>query len=108
MKSYFPKIIKRHCKKMGLQYQYQVHRLCFVKELFTYVYICTYCHGCDENGRFVPGAGIEPTSLAFRASVLPLHHSDVRCVACGGGGCGGECTKEQSVESAPKKRRIVL
>ena len=28
-----------------------------------------------EMGIIVPRAGIEPTSMAFRASVLPLHHT---------------------------------
>ena len=32
--------------------------------------------GVIKMGNTVPWAGIEPTSLAFRASVLPLHHVD--------------------------------
>ena len=34
------------------------------------------CRGCDENGNIVPKAGLEPTSLTFQASVIPLHHID--------------------------------
>ena len=30
--------------------------------------------GVMKIGNIVPRAGFEPTSLAFRASVLPLHH----------------------------------
>ena len=36
-----------------------------------YPYIC---RGCNEKGNIVPRAGIKPKSLAFQASVLPLHH----------------------------------
>ena len=30
--------------------------------------------GVTKMGNTVPRAGLEPTSLAFQASVLPLHH----------------------------------
>ena len=32
--------------------------------------------GVMKMGSIVPRAGFKPTSLAFRASVLPLHHVD--------------------------------
>ena len=33
-----------------------------------------YVMGVMKMGNIVPRAGLEPTSLAFQASVLPLHH----------------------------------
>ena len=33
-----------------------------------------YVMGVMKMGNTMPGAGLEPTSLAFWASVLPLHH----------------------------------
>ena len=37
------------------------------------------CRGCDENGKYLPRAGIKSTSMAFWASVLPLHHIGCWC-----------------------------
>ena len=36
-------------------------------------FIYTYVVGVTKMGNIVPRVGIEPTSLAFRVSVLPLH-----------------------------------
>ena len=53
--------------------------ICFFNYYYYYYYYCYYCcRGCDEMGNIVPRVGIEPTSLACWASVLPLHHV---CVA---------------------------
>ena len=35
-----------------------------------------YVVGVMKMGNIVPRVGLEPTSVAFRASVLPLHHLD--------------------------------
>ena len=35
--------------------------------------------GVMKIGNIVPRAGLERTSLAFRASVLPLHHTGSLC-----------------------------
>ena len=36
--------------------------------------MATHVMGVTKTGNAVPRAGFEPTSLAFRASVIPLHH----------------------------------
>ena len=33
-----------------------------------------------KMGNIVPRVGIKPTSLAFRASVLTLHHTDITTI----------------------------
>ena len=45
----------------------------WAKQSWSY-HINAQCHGCNEIGNTVPRVGPEPTSLAFWASVLPLHH----------------------------------
>ena len=39
-----------------------------------YMYICVCVMGVMKMGNTVPRVGLEPTSLAFWASVLSLHH----------------------------------
>ena len=40
----------------------------------TIVRIYNSAMGVTKMGNIVPKAGLYPTSLAFRASILPLHH----------------------------------
>ena len=42
----------------------------------SYTYMYTYVVGVTKIESIVPSAGVDPTSLAFRASVLPLNHVD--------------------------------
>ena len=44
MKSSLPKRNKRYLKKMGLYCQYQVHTICFGKELFAYIRVCVHIY----------------------------------------------------------------
>ena len=59
--------------------------VCMCVCLYVYVYICVHVcmyvcvyvcvMGVMKMGNTVPRGGLEPTSLAFWASVLPFHHS---------------------------------
>ena len=46
--SAFPKCVNRHSKEMGFKCQYQAHKLCFGKKLFTFVYMLVYLYIYEE------------------------------------------------------------
>ena len=48
--------------------------ICVYMHIHIYAYIHIYVMGVMKMGNTVPRTGLKPTSLAFQASVLPLHH----------------------------------